>query len=130
MAVISTLGQIGGVDVFTAQLSGADGLRLTLLSSGARVAELWVPDRTGVLADIVLGHDSAADWEAFGGYLGATCGRYANRIAGGTFMLDGHAVQVDQNEGEQHLHGGVDGFHSKHWQIDSHSDTHVTFTAV
>jgi aldose 1-epimerase len=130
MAEIATLGQIGGTDVRSATLSGPAGLRVVLLTYGARLAQLWVPDRAGVLADIVLGHDTLEDWETQGGYLGATCGRYSNRIADGRFLLDGHPVQVDQNEGAQHLHGGLHGFDRKHWQIDSHSDVHVTFSTT
>ena len=130
MADIAIIGQIGGIDVRSATLSGPGGLRVVLLTWGARLAELWVPDRNGVLADIVLGQDTLADWQTHGTYLGATCGRYANRIAGGRFSLDGRVVQVDQNEGAQHLHGGAAGFDLKIWEIDSHSDTHVTFAAT
>ncbi len=130
MAEITTLGQIGGVDVLSAMLTGPRGLRVVLMTYGARLAQLWVPDRVGALADIVLGHDSLADWAGQGGYLGATCGRYSNRISGGQFVLDGQPVQVDQNEGAQHLHGGAAGFDRKHWRIDSHSATHVTFATT
>jgi aldose 1-epimerase len=124
---VTTIGQIDGADVHLVSLSGPRGLRLAVLSWGARLAELWVPDRNGVLADIVLGHDSLADWQAHGRYLGAICGRYSNRIAGGRFTLDGRLVQVHQNEGTNHLHGGAFGFDRKVWQIESRSDRHVTF---
>ena len=127
MADVAVIGQIGGADVHQVTLSGPGGLRLALLTWGARLAELWVPDRAGVVADVVLGHDSLADWQAHGRYVGATCGRYANRIAGGRFMLDGHLVEVDRNEGANHLHGGAEGFDQKIWRIASQSDRHVTF---
>lgn len=130
MAEITSIGQIGGHEVRAVTLSGTGGLRARLLTWGVRLAELWVPDRSGTLADIVLGHDNLADWQAHGTYLGATCGRYANRIAGGRFTLDGRAVQVDCNEGANHLHGGAQGFDLRHWQIESHSDTHATFTTT
>lgn len=130
MANVASIGQIGGAEVHQATLSGPRGLRLSLLTWGARVAALWVPDRNGVLADVVLGHDSLADWEAHGRYVGATCGRYANRIAGGRFTLDGQEVQVDRNEGANHLHGGTEGFDRKIWRIESHSDRHVTFVTT
>jgi aldose 1-epimerase len=129
MARITTLGQIGGAEVRQATLE-AKGLRVVLLTYGARLAELWVPDAKGTLADIVLGQDSLDDWQTHGTYLGATCGRYANRIAGGRFSLDGHSVQVDRNEGANSLHGGAKGFDLKHWQIADHSDTHVTFATT
>jgi aldose 1-epimerase len=129
MAGITTIGQIGGTDVRAVTLEG-NGLRVRLLTWGARLAELWVPDRTGAVADIVLGCDGLDDWLTHGTYLGATCGRYANRIAGGRFMLDGREVQVDRNEGANHLHGGRAGFDLKHWDIDSHSGSHVTLTCT
>ncbi len=130
MADITLIGQIGGADVHAATLSGAGGLRVRLLTWGARLAELWVPDRTGVLADIVLGHDTLEDWQTHGRYVGATCGRYSNRIADGRFTLDGREVQVDQNEGAQHLHGGAAGFDLKLWRVESHSANHVTFATT
>lgn len=130
MAEITGLGQIGAVDVLSAELSGPDGLRLRLLTFGARLAELWVPDAGGALADIVLGQDSLANWQTHGAYMGATCGRYANRIAAGQFVLDGRRHQVDRNEGAQHLHGGVKGFDTRHWEIESHSARHVSFVTT
>ena len=129
MARITTIGQIGGADVHQATLE-ANGLKVTLLTWGARLAELWVPDAKGILADIVLGHDTLDDWQTHGKYLGATCGRYANRIAGGRFTLDGRTIQLDRNEGANTLHGGSQGFDLKIWRIDSHSDTHVTFATT
>lgn len=109
-------------------LDGQDGLRLTLLTLGARVAELWVPDRDGRPADVVLGLDHAADHRAGGSYMGATCGRFANRIAGGRFTLDGVTHQLDRNEGANHLHGGRAGFDRQEWDIAETSPSQVTFT--
>lgn len=126
MAQITDIGQIDGQQVRQATLE-AGGLKAVLLTWGARLAELWVPDRKGNQADIVLGHDNPKDWETHGTYLGATCGRYGNRIAGGRFTLDGKTVQLDQNEGQKTLHGGTQGFDRKTWEIADHSDTHVTF---
>lgn len=129
MSTPTPIGHIGGREVLAITLEG-EGLRLKLLTWGARLAELWVPDRWGSLADIVLGHDSLDDWQTHGTYVGATCGRYGNRIAGGRFTLDGRVVQLDQNEAAQHLHGGGHGFDLKIWEIESHSSTHVTFTTT
>lgn len=129
MARITTLGQIGGTDVLEATLE-ANGLRVALLTWGARLAELWVPDAKGQSADIVLGQDNLGDWQTHGAYVGATCGRYANRIAGGRFQLDGRTIQLDRNEGPKTLHGGSQGFDQKHWRIADHSDTHVTFATA
>lgn len=130
MAEIAAIGQIDGADVHQATLTGPGGLRVIVLTCGARLTELWVPDAKGTLADIVLGQGNLDDWQTHGTYLGATCGRYANRIAGGRFTLDGRTVQLDRNEGDNTLHGGSNGFDRKHWTIDSHSDTHVTFATT
>lgn len=126
MAKVVTVGQLDGREVQRATLSGERGLQAEILTNGARLAALWVPDRSGTVADIVLGFDKLTDWQEQGGYLGATCGRYSNRIADGRFTLDGRSVQVDCNEGQQHLHGGRSGLDTKHWQIVDHSDSHVT----
>jgi aldose 1-epimerase len=123
MAQLESLGQIDGIDVQRITLTGADGFRAELLTYGARLAGLWVPDRNGTLADVVLGCDSLTDWRDVGRYMGATCGRYANRIANGRFVLDGHEVQLDCNEGRQHLHGGRAGFDVGHWRVEEHSES-------
>lgn len=129
MARIESIGQLDGTEVQALTLE-AQGLRVKLLTWGARLAELWVPDRDGTPADIVLGHDNLADWQRHGTYVGATCGRYANRIADGRFTLDGQSVQLDRNEGANTLHGGHAGFDLKHWTVADHSDSHVTFTTT
>lgn len=124
------IGRTGGEDVRAFDLSGPGGLRARILTWGARLAELWVPDRAGRLADIVLGHDRLEDWLASKTYFGATCGRYANRIAGGRFTLEGESYQVDLNEGPNHLHGGAAGFDRKTWSVAEASERHVTLTCV
>ncbi|MDP3197396.1 aldose epimerase family protein [Tabrizicola sp.] len=129
MTAPTAIGQIEGREVHAVTLK-SDGLSLKLLTWGARLAELWVPDRQGTLADIVLGQDSMENWQTHGTYIGATCGRYGNRIAGGRFTLDGRVVQLDQNESAQHLHGGSKGLDLKVWDIESQSDRHVTFTTT
>ncbi|TGD66228.1 galactose mutarotase [Tabrizicola sp. WMC-M-20] len=126
---VEPFGQVDGVEVGAVVLGRAGGVQARVTRYGARLTELWVPDRAGVCADIVLGHADAAGYVATKAYLGATCGRYANRIAGGSFVLDGRAVQVDQNEGATHLHGGRAGFDRKIWQIADLSDRAVTLTA-
>lgn len=124
------IGRVEDRDVLSLTLTGHDGLTVKILTYGARLAELWVPDRSGQFADIVLGHDRLEDWIATPAYFGATCGRYANRIAGGRFALDGVQVRLDRNEGENHLHGGQMGFDRKLWEIAAQGAGHVTLTAV
>src|SRR3712207_4646916 len=84
-------------------------LQAGVIEYGARLALRRAPDRHGVLAEVVLGLD-AAGYRADRAYLGATVGRYANRIAGATFVLDGRRYTLPANEGRVALHGGRDGF--------------------
>lgn len=112
--------------VFTIS-DGAD-CSAVLSPYGARLMQLWVPGRGGVLADIVLGHDTVQGYlDHPGTYFGATCGRYANRIAGGRFDWPGGVVQLDCNEGVNHLHGGALGFDKRVWQVLRADARGVTF---
>ncbi|WP_426031302.1 aldose epimerase family protein [Cypionkella sp. TWP1-2-1b2] len=106
---------------------GAD-CSAVLSAYGARLMQLWAPGRAGVLADIVLGHDDVQGYlDHPGTYFGATCGRYANRIAGGRFEWLGGVVQLDCNEGINHLHGGALGFDKRLWQVLRADARGVTF---
>jgi len=125
---IETIGIVGGKPVHAATLASPSGLRLRLMSFGARLTELWVPDRDGVQADVVLGLDRLEDYVSHGAYMGATCGRFANRIAGARFVLDGAEVQLDRNEGPNQLHGGPAGFDNLNWDLADSSDSHVSFS--
>lgn len=105
----------GGRTVHLFTLRNAHGMRVSISELGATLVSWHAPDRAGRLGDILLGHDSPADyWEAKT-YMGALVGRWANRIAGGRFTLDGIAYSVDRNEGENSLHGGSMGFHRAIW---------------
>ncbi len=126
----TTIGQIGGTPVEGVLLDNGRGIRARLITFGARLTELWVPGRDGTAADVVLGFDTLEEYVATDTYFGATCGRYGNRIRKGRFELDGAPVQVDCNEHGNHLHGGVDGFDRKVWNIAELSPTRVVFTAV
>ncbi len=85
---------------------------------GATVMRLMVPNREGELTDVVLGYDTLAEYIAGNCYFGATVGRYANRIAGAAFELDGKRCELYENEPALHncLHGGRLGFNKHHWQ--------------
>ncbi len=77
-----------------------------------------VPDRRGNVADITLGYDTVEAWLQNQGSFGATVGRYANRIAKGRFTLDGRTYTLATNSGENHIHGGIEGFHKKLWTAE------------
>ncbi|MHC5174010.1 MAG: aldose epimerase family protein [Planctomycetota bacterium] len=84
---------------------------------GGIVTELWVPDRDGNLADVVLGFDTITDYEEKSPYFGCIVGRYGNRIAAGKFTLDGVIYDnLTINNGPNHLHGGLKGFDKQVWE--------------
>lgn len=124
-------GEIEGETVWGFVLRNANGLSAKLISYGARLTEFHAPGRDGTMADIVLGFDDLASYIATNTYFGATCGRYGNRIRDGRFTLDGKSVQVDRNEGPNHLHGGKHGFDRKIWNtaVDETLNA-VTFSIV
>jgi aldose 1-epimerase len=127
MITAETFGRVDGQSVRAFTLQNAHGLRAKVLTYGARLAELWVPDRSGTLANIVLGHDRVEDYVSGTSYFGATCGRYANRIRDGRFSLDGVVHQLDLNEGSNALHGGPQGFDQKLWEVEKAEGCSVTF---
>ncbi len=81
-----------------------------ILTFGATVRTLRVPDKKGNSIDVVLGYNTVAAYETHGGYLGALVGRYANRIAGASYVIDGERIALEANEGSKQLHGGPVGF--------------------
>ena len=94
------------------------GLRLGAINHGGIVTALHVPDRHGHSGNIVLGLPSLADYLGPHPHLGTIVGRYANRIAGGRFTLDGAQHQLPLNNGANSLHGGHRGFGTRFWQIE------------
>lgn len=80
-----------------------------IITFGAALRTLLVPDRSGKQVDVVLGYDDVSGYQRGGGYLGAVVGRYANRIAGGSCLIDGRRVPLEVNEGPKQLHGGPQG---------------------
>jgi len=99
-----------------------DRLSFVVLSVGATIHSLSVPDRTGKLNDVVLGFADAEDYKKQGPYFGAIVGRVANRMSTGKFEIDGKQYQVSLNDGQNSLHGGVEGFDKKTWTVEEASD--------
>ncbi|KAK2156798.1 hypothetical protein NP493_1940g00029 [Ridgeia piscesae] len=87
-------------------------------SLGGIVTSICVPDKHGSLADVVLGYDSVAEYEKDTLYFGALVGRLANRVSKGKFTLDGKTYTLAVNNGPNHLHGGLVGFHKKVWSTE------------
>ncbi len=99
-------------------LRGADGMEMEVSGYGGAILALRTPDRDGRLGDVVLGFDRLEDYVADQGYFGALIGRFANRIRGGRFRLDGREYALPVNDGGNHLHGGPGGFHKVAWRAE------------
>ncbi len=93
-------------------------LSCQIITFGAALRALWVPDRTGRPVDVVLGYETLKEYQDQDGYLGAVVGRFANRIAGGRFSLNGREYTLAVNNGPNHLHGGIRGFSYKVWTVE------------
>jgi aldose 1-epimerase len=100
-------------------LTNKAGVSASIISYGATLQALEAPDREGRKADILLGYDDLAGYVEKPNYYGATVGRYANRIAGGRFTLDGRSYQLTLNDKTNSLHGGTKGFDKQPWRIVS-----------
>ncbi|MES2163609.1 MAG: aldose epimerase family protein [Pseudomonadota bacterium] len=100
-------------------LTNANGMIVKISDLGGVITEIHVPDRDGQLADVCLGFDDAAAYLGESHYLGALIGRYGNRIANGRFTLGGETYQLNVNNGVNHLHGGLDGFHRRMWEAET-----------
>ena len=101
------------VDLFT--LKNSAGMTVQLTNYGGKVVSILVPDKNGALGDVCLGYESAQGYFEGSASLGATIGRYANRIAGGEFELDGKTYTLFKNNGPNTIHGGKEGFRFKVW---------------
>jgi len=101
------------IALFTVE--NARGMSFRAISRGATLTAVIVPDRTGRKESVVLGCDSLAEYEKNTEFLGCIVGRFANRIAGGRFTLDGVEHSLARNDGANHIHGGIRGFDKAAW---------------
>ncbi len=100
-------------------------IKMSFLNLGGIIQYLHVPDKNGMMGDIVLGFDNKEDYQHFAHpYFGSIIGRYANRIAEGLFRIDGKSYQLILNDGENSLHGGLIGLDKVFWQVQENSDKH------
>lgn len=98
-------------------LQNENGVKASITDFGATLVDLITPDAKGNFADINLGYDDLAGYLDDTCYFGATIGRYGNRIAGGSFELDGKVYELPKNEDDKKtLHGGPEGFNKRLWQ--------------
>jgi aldose 1-epimerase len=102
------------VEIYT--LKNGNGLTAKVMTYGATLTEMHVPDKAGVFADVTLGFNDLESYLKWHPFFGSTTGRYANRIAGGKFTLDGRDYTLAVNNGPNSLHGGLKGFDKVVWQ--------------
>lgn len=111
----SPFGTVDNQEIFLYTLTNKNGIVVKITNYGGIITQLWIPDRNGTPGDIVLGYDSLQGYLDINPYFGAIVGRYANRIAGGKFDLEGQSYQLATNNGRNHLHGGDQGFDKVVW---------------
>jgi len=108
------------VRLFT--LVNAKGMEVQAINYGVIIPSIRVPDRNGRFDDVVIGHDNLEGYLTKSRFFGAVAGRYANRIAGGHLVIDGHEYSLTLNNGPNHLHGGAKGFDKVVWSAEVRSD--------
>ena len=108
-----------GRDVYEFILKNTAGMTVKIISYGAAIREIAVPDRNGRFSDVVGGYDDLDSYVGADGYQGAVIGRVGNRISKGRFSLDGKEYRLFINNGPNHLHGGEFGFNAKIWDQES-----------
>ena len=111
----SYFGNVDEQQIYLYTLKNSHGMEVAITNYGAAVVSMKVPDNKGKVADVTLGYDDVQGYVADKSYFGATVGRYANRIAGGEFTLDGNKYQIPRNDGPNALHGGKVGFNKRIW---------------
>ena len=115
-------GQTDGVPVAVYTIT-SDRAEVKVTSYGARIVSIRVPNRSGVLGNVIVGRDSLEGYmEPAAAFMGATVGRYANRLAKGQFVLDGKTYQVPVGRDGNSLHGGPMGFYRKVWTVQEIKD--------
>lgn len=119
-----------GKEVHKYFIANEQGANLEVIDYGAILVSVCVPDNTGLLRDVVLGYDRLEDYEENPNFFGATIGRSCNRIANGRFEINSVTYQMDQNENENNLHSGKNGFEKRIWNVDEADGDHVVFSLL
>jgi aldose 1-epimerase len=123
---------VEGEPVSLYTLNSGNGLVMQVTNYGGRIVSLFTPDKNGHYEDVVLGFDSMDKYINNQGerYLGPVIGRYANRIAKARFEIDGVEYRLPPNDNGNCLHGGLKGFDSHAWKVDTVSDNHIRLSYV
>lgn len=114
------------IDLFT--LENEQGMKVQITNYGGKIVSILVPDRNGTPGDVVLGYETGQEYLDGIASLGATMGRYANRIANAQFTLDDSTYYLDKNNGEHSIHGGSTGFRHQVWEARQIDDQTLELT--
>lgn len=124
-------GKIEDQEVIQFSITNKSGFTVRFINYGCVITDIIAPDGEGEMENIVLGFDRIEDYMDYSPYFGAIVGRIAGRIANGQFTLNGKSYQLIQNEGDNHLHGGVKGFSHVLWDykvIEENDAVRVEFS--
>ncbi len=108
------------------KIKSSGGLKVEISNLGAKITKLLVANRKGEVKDIVLGFKTAEEWRTKETYFNAICGRVANRIKGGEFSLQNSVFRLPINNGPNSLHGGIEGFNAKIWDVTAQCAHEIT----
>jgi len=124
-SLASAVDDFDSINLYT--LKNRNGMTVKVTNYGAIITSIVTPDRDGKFADVALGYNNVEGYinAVDKPYFGAVVGRYGNRIAKGSFTLDGETYSLAVNNGENHLHGGVIGFDKVVWTVNSFEDTSI-----
>ena len=104
------VGEKNGKETALYTLTNANGMEVCVTNFGGRLVSVMAPDKDGNMVDVILGFDNINDYMTKPSDFGASIGRYANRIAGATFQIDGETIVLNANDGPNCLHGGAEGW--------------------
>jgi aldose 1-epimerase len=114
----------GDKEVMQFALRNQHGVQVNIINYGAAITNIFVPDKNGIMEDVVLGFDNLDGYLQKGNrFFGALVGRYANRIANGRFSINGIPYQVTKNRGDHSIHGGTIGFDKVIWEVVETNDS-------
>ncbi|HOL83758.1 aldose epimerase family protein [Thermoclostridium caenicola] len=116
-------GKINNEEIHLYSLVNSNGMRADIINFGGTIVSLYTPDRNGHLQDITLGYDKLEDYVRPNPFFGAIIGRHANRLEDASFTLNGVFYQLNRNEGNNQLHGGLVGFDKKVWTAEIIGDS-------
>lgn len=108
-----------GRQVTSYKLTNNNGMEAEFIDYGASLVKLWVPDKNGKKADVVLGYDTVEEYEKTTTYYGGFIGRCANRIGKASFTLNGKSYELDKNDNGNCLHGGINGYNNRMYEVET-----------